>query len=177
MKEASTAVEALSKAEVEAFERAKAAQAAKDAEAKKVADDALATASAATKAAIKAADDAQKAKEKLDAKLESARQTAAERKEKLAEARKAAEKKDKAGKKPKPVSDKDVQKAAVAVGASTNYVPLKANEMREVVHGLALPSSFPKVRQIGEALESCFAGITTDKHLLTALAKITGEKK
>jgi ParB/RepB/Spo0J family partition protein len=70
------------------------------------------------------------------------------------------------------VGSADIQKAAVQEGASTQYVPLNAQEMRKVVSELALPGGDAKVVSIGEAFKRCFAGETTDKELYRALVKI-----
>lgn len=173
--EVSGKVEDFAKRESELEEAAAAANAAAaDEDKKKALQEKLKAAKTNTKTAIKAAEDAAKERDKAAAKLESLRVKAAERAEKLAKARKEAEK---AAKKKKAASGDDVQKAAAAVGASTQYVPLKIGEIRNLVHELTLPGSFPKVREIGLALESCFNGVTTDKQLYVSLAKITGEKK
>lgn len=124
----------------------------------------------ATKEAIKAAEQAKKDKEKLDAKMESAKKAAEERAKKLAAARKEA---DKAAK--KAASGKDVAKAAAKVGVQTGRVPLTLAQIREVIHALALPSAYAKVQLIGKALEDCVSGGMTDRQLLTAISKITGE--
>lgn len=76
------------------------------------------------------------------------------------------------------VSDKDVQQAAQATGATTTKgapsgaVMLNASEMRKVVAELALPGGHDKVRAIGAAFQKCFLGEDTGKDLYRNLVKI-----
>jgi hypothetical protein len=72
------------------------------------------------------------------------------------------------------VGSGDVKKAAAKEGVSTNYVPLNASEMRQVVSELLLPGGNPKVVAIGQAFVRCFAGESTDKDLYRDLSKIVG---
>jgi len=125
-----------------------------------------------SKEAEKAAIKAEGTVAKLEKKVQSTTEAAADRAKKLIEARK----NKKTGKKGPDAAD--IQRAAAEEGVESQYVPLKAGEMRKVVEDLCLPSGgYLKVQKIGEALKACFAGITTDKQLFTALAKITGESK
>lgn len=112
--------------------------------------------------------------EKLMTASEKASKLAAEKSAQLAGARKAATTKAK-GK--TAVGEKDIKKAAVAAGSSSSYVALNATEMRRIITDLCKPGVFPKVQQIMLAVKSCFDGVTTDRQLYTALAKLTGEKK
>lgn len=113
---------------------------------------------------------------KLTTQSEKAAKLAAEKSEQLANARKNA-KTNATNKGKAAVGSGDVKKAAKEEGASTDYVPLKVTEVRRVVDDLCAPGSFPKVREIAQAFKACFDGVTTDRQLYTALAKITGEKK
>jgi len=178
LQEASAAVDAANLAEVEAFNAAKLA---KEAEARAAAEKAFQEKQAETKVKARLAEDAKKEKEKLEQKLAAAQKAAEDRKAKLEQARKDAQKKaaeaDKDAKKKKSQSAEEVRKAAKAAGVDTNVVPLKLQEIREVVEMLCTPSGFPKVQEIGKALKECFAGVTTDRQLLGKIAKIVGEKK
>lgn len=69
-----------------------------------------------------------------------------------------------------------VDKGAKAAGVDTGTVKLKGPEMRKFIEDLALNVSYPKVAAIGNAIKEHFAGVTTEKQVLTKLSGITGEK-
>lgn len=123
-------------------------------------------------AVLKEAEEAKRAKDKLEAKLKSAQDKAEEQKKKLEEARKSQ------GKAPKKsVGATEVEKAAKKVGADSGQgpVPLKLQDIRDLIHTGALPGSYPKVQEIFKALEGCINGMGTNNECYKAVAKITGE--
>ena len=147
-----------------------------DAEARKAAEEAFKAAEKEAQEAEKARIAKQKEVEKAEGSVSKLEQQIKDRKEKLEKIRaeKKAEAKAAAAEGKTEVKAGAVAKAAAKAGAG-DYVPLNASEMRKVVADLALPGSYTKVTEIGEAFKQCFSGVTTDKQLYTKLAKITGE--
>lgn len=72
----------------------------------------------------------------------------------------------------KPVSDKDIQKAAAQTGAAQGAVPLNRAEMIKVILDMTLPGGNDTVIAIGRSLQNCFAGITTPDQCYKELTKI-----
>jgi hypothetical protein len=157
---------------------------AKNADAKKKAQEVVKKAGEARRAAetdAKAAEGrraaAQRAIEKAHESKEKFSKTAAELKEKLEQARAAAvSPKVKAAPKGK-VSPGAIAKAAKAEGVEAGRKRLTGAEMRKCIEDLALITSYPKVAAIGVAIKECFDSATTDGQMVKKLAAIVGETK
>lgn len=117
---------------------------------------------------------AQKVLEKLEGKVKSLADTAAQHKEKLAQARKEAG--PKKPEKAKAIGAAQVKQAARAEGEHSGYVKLSANDIRKVIADLCLPGTYPTVMKIAQAFMECFDGISTPKQLYNGLAVLTGER-
>jgi hypothetical protein len=152
-----------------AAEAYKVAQAvpAKDKDKKKVAEEQFKAREIEAKAAEKTSTEADKTADKLRVKTENNTKLAAERAQKLADARKAAAS--------APGKKLDTDSAAATINGGK--VALKGPEMMKVAETLALPGSFPKVAMIGAALVRCYKSEITDTQLLSELGYITGERK
>lgn len=141
---------------------------AKDKDAKAKAQEAWKALEKDLQAAQKAALEAQGTVTKLEGKVTKNAELAKNKAAQLADARKKA---------PKGPGASAVKKAAAKVVDNAGRVPLTAPEMKKVVAFLCGPSGFPKVQEIGNALQKCFNSEITDGQLLGLLATITGEKK
>lgn len=121
----------------------------------------------------KAAKEAKALEDKLQAQLDKTMQLKKEREDKL--------KALKSGKAVGAAANKqgtggtDIKKAAVAEGASTNYVPLTALEMRRLVD---TKTPYPKIDVLFDILKRCFSGVITDGQMVSEVAySVTGERK
>ena len=123
------------------------------------------------KAAQKIEKDAQNALAKAKEKVTKAKDAAEENRKKLEAARSV----KKAPKKP-VIGKKDIVEAAKKEGTTAGVVALNASDIKQVIKDLVKQQAHPKVAAIGEALKSCFDGISTTKELIEALAIVTGKK-
>jgi hypothetical protein len=139
-----------------------------DKEVRKAAEEAFKAAEESRKIAEKAAAETEASLKKLQEKAKKNEELAEERRKKLEEARAKSAKSSN-------VKPSDVKNAATK--ESGGVVALKPSEIKEAVHSLTLPGSYPKVQKIGLALEKCFAGTITDQQLLSEISWITGERK
>ncbi len=166
-------LDAANEAEKELFAKTKSKASTEDEQkAKAEAEAALKKLQAENKEREKKAASLKSETEKMEEKYKSAADLAKERAEKLADLRL------KAGAKAKATSPTpgDINKAATAQGATTNYVALNATEMRSAVHGLCAPGSYPKVQLIGSIIDKCFKGQITENECSWELAfRVTGE--
>ena len=170
----------------EAYDSLKAVPA-KDKEKKTEAEKAFKEAEEKNKEADKAAVEAQAALEKLQGKAKTAAEHAEERRKKLEAARQLQAKKgpspaqiDKAaaGQGATPRESKEGTAGHKGVKPTPGVVPLNATQMREMVHNLGLPGSYPKVSVIGQILERCFGSLITPGQAYEELAySVTKEKK
>jgi len=115
---------------------------------------------------------AQKVYEDLQMRFTKSEQAVAEKAAKLKEAK--AQAPAGAAKKGDAVGPSDVKKAAVAAGATTNYVPLNKQEIHKFMGDLALPGGNEKVVSIAKVFIRAFAGEITDKQAHKELMGIVG---
>lgn len=145
-------------------------------EAKKAAKEALKAAEADEKGALKRVEAAQREVENLTKAKARTAELAAGLKAKLEESRKAKAKAATEEKGKAKVGKADVQRAAKASG-ETAHVPLTAAQMRDAIKTLTLAGTSPKVQAIGNAIKSCFDGVTTPGQMMRDLQAVVGESK
>lgn len=124
------------------------------------------------KGAQKTEKDAQNKLAKLKEKASKVKESAEENRKRLEAAR---SNKAKPAKKP-VIGKKEITQAAQKEGTTAGVVALNASDIKQCIKDLIKQKGYPKVTAIGEALKSCFDGISTTKELTEALALLTGEK-
>lgn len=169
--EASKAADAGNQAAIDLFTQSKAAA---DKEAKTALETKLREAEKLAKENLKKATDLKKAKERLEAKVNTVTQTATAEKTAATDAKPGG--KSKAAGAPTPAN---IGKAAKELEASTNFVALKAPEMKKAVEEWAMLPGVPeKVQLIGKIVKKVFDGIITpDQGQWEMAYVVTGEKK